>query len=250
MLTELLETLKATLKRQSGFTLVEMVVVMAIVSTMAGVVLISVTGTGESSKIATARQDARIFGTAASNYFADQRGKETVTTSAVTVVALFNDETEADVVDVEQSITDRWPETFITEELASLGDIPFAPYVNELPTFNAQSSGLVIKVNIRGLDQPNGDPGFEISRAELLGQYTAVDFDLLVDGGYAEKPSVTFNEIDRSLGVYFRSYLWLFKKITSSGGGANDSRRIALFRLLSIDSSESGTLTLNFKQID
>ena len=247
----MLETLKATLKRQSGFSLVELVVVMAIIATLAGVVLVSITGTGESSKIATARQDARIFGTAASNYFADQRGKETVTTSSVTVVALFNDETEADIVDVEQSITDRWPETFITEELASLGDIPFAPYVNELPTFNAQSSGLVIKVNIRGLDQPNGDPGFEISRAELLGQYTAVDFDMLVDGGYAEKPSATFNEISRVEGVYFRSYLWLFKKTTSSGGsGTNDSRRIALFRLLSIDGSDSGALTLNFKQID
>ena len=247
----MLETLKATLKRQSGFSLVELVVVMAIIATLAGVVLVSITGTGESSKIATAQQDARIFGTSASNYFADQRGKETLTTSAVTVVALFNDETEADIVDVEQSITDRWPETFITEELASLGDIPFAPYANELPTFNAQSSGLVVKVNIRGLDQPNGDPGFEISRVELLGQYTAVDFDLLVDGGYAEKPSVTFNEISRVEGVYFRSYLWLFRKTTSSGGsGANDSRVIALFRLISIDGSDSGALTLNFKQID
>jgi len=167
------------------------------------------------------------------------------------VVAVFKNETEADIIDVEQSITSRWPETFITEELASLGDIPFATYVNELPTFNAQSSGLVVKVNIRGPDQANGEPGPDISRAELLGQYTAVDFDLLVDGGYAEKPSVSFNEINRAHGVSFRSYLWLFKKATSSGGsGANDSRHIVLFRLLSIDGSGSGTVTLTFKQID
>ena len=247
----MLETLKATLKRQNGFSLIELVVVMAIVSILAGVVLISVTGFGNSTKIATARQDAAVFGTSAGNYFADQRGNEKVTTSQVTVVALFNEETEADIVEVEQSISDRWPEAFITEELASLGDIPFAPYANELPTFNAESSGLVVKVNIRGLDQPDGEPGLDISRAELLGQYTAVDFDLLVDGGYAVAASNSYNETTVSQGVYFRNFLWFFKKATSSGSSsADDSRRIALFRLTSIAGNSSGTVSLNFEQID
>jgi len=246
----MLETLKATLKRQGGFTLIEVLTVIAIVGTLAGVVSASTVGTGKASRTAAAREDASIFNSAIAEYFADQPGREQVTASSVTVVALFNDETEPDVVDVEQSISNRWPETFITEQLADIGDIPLTPYANEFPTINAESSGLVVAVNIRGLDQPNGDLGPAITRAELLEQYTAIDFDLLVSGGYATAASETFRQTTEAQVVDFHTHLWLFKKSTSAGGsGPDDSRDIALFRLISIDDSGSGTVTLGFKRI-
>ena len=111
----MIKTLKAVLKRERGFTLIELLAVMAIVSTLAGIVSTSVSGTGDSSIVAAARQDASTFVSSAGNYFSDQGAAEALTPSTVTVTTSINADNPIATVQV---ISSRWPEAFIAEDNA------------------------------------------------------------------------------------------------------------------------------------
>ena len=249
----MLKTLKAVLRKEKGFTLIELLAVMSIIAVLAGIVSTSVSGTSETSRDAAARQDAGTFTSAAADFFSDQEGAEVLTPTTVTVTALFNDETESPITSTKEVKSSRWPEVFITDELASLGDSTTSPYINEFPTANADSAGLVVRVNIRGKDDSDGNPGDVITRSQLLTGFTAVDFDALVTAGFAESDAASFTQTTEALGVDFHNFLWLFKKSTSAGGsGANDSRVISLFKLVSaeiIDTDPADTVELSYKQI-
>ena len=252
-----MKTIKRILSGQGGFTLIELLAVMAIVSTLAGIVSTSVSGSNEASQSAAAQQDASTTTSAAGSYFADQEGAEVSVSSTVTVTALFDGEVSSDVVSIEQKTSTRWPETFITEELASVGATSTTPYASEFPTSNAATNGIVVNVSIRGTEKADGTPGDPILREVLLSGYTAVDFDRLVgdgtdpsEGGYSEKAPSSATQITEALGVDFHNFLWLFKKTTSSGGGGeNDSRVISVFKLERVDSSTSDTVDLTYVQI-
>ena len=70
--------------------MIELLAVMAIVATLAGIVSTAVAGTQSSSKDAAARQDASSFNSSAGNYFADQVAAEELISSAVTGTASIN----------------------------------------------------------------------------------------------------------------------------------------------------------------
>ena len=251
---EMLKTLKATLKRERGFTLIELLAVMAIVAVLAGIVTTSVSGSGETSRDAAARQDAHSVHTSAGDFFSDQTGAQLRTPSTVEVVITINGEPHTTTT--KQVISSRWPETFITEELAQAEDPITTPYAVEFPTRLITSSSVIRDVIISDRD------GFAISHTDLLTRYTAIDFVKLVGdpndlvntpGGYTVKPPDTFDQTQTALGETFRNYLWLFRKSTSAGGsGPDDSRVVALFKLVSIDIvDDSGTdkVDLRFVQI-
>ena len=84
-----------------GFTLIELLAVMAIVSVLAGIVAISVSGSGETSRDAQTKQDATTVESAASDFFGDQGGAEVLTPKTVSVFGVSN---------VEQILSTRWPE--------------------------------------------------------------------------------------------------------------------------------------------
>ena len=254
---KMLKTLKATLKRERGFTLIELLAVMAIVATLAGIVTTSVSGTGETSRDAAARQDASSVHTSAGDYFSDQTGAQVLTPLTVEVVTKINGETHADLgAETTQVISSRWPETFITEELALESDPITTPYAVEFPTSLISSSSVIRDVIISDKE------GFTISHLDLLTRYTAIDFVKLVGdpndrdnfpGGYTAKPPDSSGQTQTALGETFRNYLWLFKKSTSAGGaGEDDSRVVALVKLVSIqvvDESGVDMVDLRFVQI-
>lgn len=239
----MLSRLIATLKREGGFTLIELLAVMAIVATLAAIVTTSVSGSGESSRDAAAKQDASSVHTSAGDYFSDQTGVQILTPFTVEVVAQINGQTHLDFAEtVTQEISTRWPENFITEEIteesALAGDPLTTPYAVEFPTSLISSSSVVRNVIITDLD------GETISHLKLLTRYTAIDFVKLVGdendpvntpGGYTVKAPDSFGQTQTVLNETFRNYLWLFKKSTSSGGaGEDDSRIVALFKMTSI----------------
>ena len=248
-----MKTIKRILKGEGGFTLIELLAVMAIVATLSGIVSTSVSGSNETSKVAAAQQDASTTTSAAGAYFADQETAEVVVPSTVTVIALFDGEDADDVVATEQTASNRWPETNITEEFDTtqvLGvTLTTTPYTNEFPTLNAATNGQVVNVSILGEADKDGIRT-SISREDLLTGYTAIDFDRMVDDGYSEKAPSGATEITEANGLDFHNFLWLFKKTTSAGGGGeNDSRVISVFKLERVETTSSTTLDLTFVQI-
>ncbi|MCH8224666.1 MAG: prepilin-type N-terminal cleavage/methylation domain-containing protein [Chloroflexi bacterium] len=252
-----MKTIKRLLKGERGFTLIELLAVMAIVATLAGIVSTSVSGTNETSKTAAAKQDASTTVSAAGAYFADQEAAEVLTPSTVTVTALFDGEDSLDIIAVEQKTSTRWPENYITEEFANIGDAATTPYTNEFPTANAATNGIVVNVSLLG-KADSDDVRIPITREELLTGYTAIDFDRLVGdgtednpGGYSEKAPSSAISTTEALDLDFHNFLWLFRKTTSAGGsGKNDSRVISVFKLERIDTTSSTTaVDLTFVQI-
>ena len=252
----MMKTIKRILRGEGGFTLIELLAVMAIVATLAGIVSTSVSGTSETSKGAAAQQDASTTVSAAGAYFADQEAAEVLTPNTITVTALFDDEVVADIVSSEQKISTRWPETYITEELAVVGGATTTLYTNEFPTANAATNGIVVNVSILG-EADSDDVRTPISREELLEGYTALDFDRLVGddtkdnpGGYSEKAPSSATSTTEALDLEFHNFLWLFRKTPSAGGsGENDSRVITIFKLERVDTTSSTTVDLTFVQI-
>ena len=237
---------------ERGFTLIELLAVMAIVAVLAGIVSISVSGTGDTSVSTAAQQDGTTVNTAAGDFFADQAGASVLTASSVNVLAALALSESGDVVTfdvpdpnaatIAQKISSRWPEKFITENAADIAD---SIYHIEFPTtdpVNNGQGGDVVGVTVRGKDDADGNPGEIITRTTLLTEYTAIDFDKLVDGvagdldifpgGYSEQLPDTALQAS---GAGFRNFLWLFRKGTSAGGsGDNDSRSIAVFKLSTV----------------
>ena len=192
-----------SLKNQIGFTLIELLAVMAIVATLAGIVSVAVTGSGETSRDTSIRQDAHTVESAASDYFSDQEGAEVLTPKTVDVFSATG---------VVQQISSRWPEDYITEVYPGVFDV-------------------------RTLSLLTGDDGLSnVTVAELLTNFNAIDFDKLIDGGLLEvepdsaappSPEVPPNAI------------WLLQKTTEAGGSsAGASRQVAAFKLVSVIEDE------------
>lgn len=259
----MLKTLKAICRSERGFTLIELLAVMSIVAVLTGIVTTSVSGTGESSRDAAARENASGVNTASGDFFSDQGGAEVLTPSTVEVVIRINEVDNAGLDAAKkptvQKISSRWPETPITEELdsdESNTTVFTTPYAREFPTSKVITSGLVNNVIIT--DSSN----IPIDHDVLLTKYTAIDFVKLVGdpndpttpGGYSEKPPASVDQTQTALGEEFHNFLWLFRKATSAGGsGPDDSRSIALFKLVTIEVVQAGGIDkvdLTYEQIN
>jgi len=257
----MLKTLKTTFRSERGFTLIELLAVMSIVAILTGIVTTAVSGTGESSRDAAARENANGVNTAAGDFFSDQGGAEVLTPSTVEVVIDINGVDNANLDAAKkptvQGISSRWPETPITEKLDSEENsttVFTTPYAHEFPTSNVATSSLINNVII------TDSSGIAIDHDVLLTRYTAIDFVKLVGdpndpdtpGGYSEKAPASVDQTQKALGQEFHNFLWLFRKATSAGGsGPDDSRSIALFKLVSIEQVNGNTqVDLTYEQIN
>ena len=142
---------------QKGFTLIELLAVMAIVAVLAGIISISVSGSGQTSRDTQSRQDATSVESALASYFGSLAGAEVLTFKVATVLGR---------IEVRQVISTSWPENFISDaypkvfpegEIATVGNVTFL-----------DSDGTLSDLTARG----------------LLQGFNAIDFDLLFDGGF------------------------------------------------------------------
>ena len=210
-----------TLENEKGFTLIELLAVKAIVATLAGIVSVSVSGTGSTSRDTQTREDANTIGSAAADFFSDQSGAEILIPNTVSVLGLDG---------IEQITSSSWPETYISD--AYPGIFPLTGEATDIDlliflTSDDQLSTLTIK--------------------SLLEDYNAIDFDALFDGGFlTEIPDSTTN----FSADIFNSSLWLFEKGNAAGSSEGSSRKVVVFILRSVEKSASGDLfTLTFLQL-
>ena len=225
---------KAVLSGQRGFTLLELLAVMAIVAVLAGIVTTSVSGTSEASRDAQAIQDSTTVGTAAAEYFSDQDGAETITPAEP---AALNISPRA-----VQMISSRWPENFIS-----------SIYPDEMPPDAATTVTEIAFLDEDGaiLTTVEEETGEVINFAvfDLLTGFTAVDFGILVDLNYMSSEP---DSVSRKSGPY-SNYMWLFEKAGSAGSmGEQTSRNVALFKLIVVQklSADTEQVSLIYQRIN
>ena len=157
--------------------------------------------------------------------------------SEVTVTASINEDEPAATT---QAISSGHPEKFITADPDATST---AIYINEFPTAGAETDGVVISVFLTDLDDA------PITRAEFLENYTAVDIDELAEQGFIEEIPDSFDSLTSN--DRFHSFLWTFKKSTSSSGTDDDTRSVKVFRLFNVvEVTESGGTLPGFDIIE
>ena len=209
-------------KRQLGFTLIELLAVMAIVSVLAGIVAISVSGSGETSRDAQTKQDATTVETAASDYFGDQGGAEVLTPKTVSVFGVSN---------IEQILSTRWPELYISETY---------PTVFSTSVTGSEVNSILL---LTGEDSTS-----LITPKRLQENFNAIDFDKLTDGGYLPDLPDAATSLTPDL---YTNYLWLFQR-TSAAGASDEraARQVTVFKLVSVQENEiDSTVDLTYVQI-
>ena len=185
--------------------MIELLAVMAIVAVLAGIISISVSGSGQTSRDTQSRQDATSVESALASYFGSLAGAEVLTFKVATVLGR---------IEVRQVISTSWPEKFISDaypkvfpegEIATVGNVTFL-----------DSDGTLSDLTARG----------------LLQGFNAIDFDLLFDGGFLTTIPNNVGQASQD----FSNYLWLLEKSFASGGsGLVSSREVAVFKLTSVD---------------
>ena len=137
---------RSIIRGEQGFTLIELLAVMAIVGTLAAIVSVAVTGTGQTSRDTQVQEDANSAGNSVADFFDDQPVTELLETLKVTV------ETKAKTfTDVTETISNKFPETFLTDVYFDLfhvtkeGTTVLTPTitVNSIEFFDAEGGGLV-----------------------------------------------------------------------------------------------------------
>ena len=207
------------IKKQGGYSLIEMLVVMSILAVLAGVVSTQVTGSGETSRDVRTLQDANSVDAAVAHYFFDQEGAELLSQESVTAI------NEGGIVITTSS---KWPETPITsayghvfqETGSAIGPISF---------FN--EDGTPAGLSVRG----------------LLENYTAINFSALKQGDYVQSAPQGVDQTSEG----FSNYLWLLRKDSVAGGGGKvSSREVEVFKLVTVQRLEgTGSDILNYKQV-
>jgi len=205
---------------QKGFTLVELMVVMAIMAVLAGIVVPAVSGTSEVSSDAQVKSDAGIVSSAISGYYSDQSGAEVLTTDTSTILG----------TSAAQVKSSRWPEEYL--------DVTYAA---ELPNDAAALAGDVEAVAITDLS------GTDITPTALAEGWNAINLAGLATGGYI--PSVPKSSSD--LSGSFHNYLWLVEKTSAAveSGDTVESRSVEVFKLAYVVEGELGYYTLTYQQI-
>ena len=212
----------AALSSQKGFTLLELLAVMAVVAILAGIVTTSIGGASEDSKDAQAIQDSTTLMTAAATYFSDQIGAETTFTEDLAVLNVFPNAI--------QKISSRWPEDFVTSIYRDVFPPDDATMVTEIIFLDKEGAVLTVVVK-----ETNEAVDFAVK--DLLAGFTAVDFKILLDQNYMSSEP----ESARQKSGLYANYLWLFEKAGSVGSGEEKTSRIvALFKLIVVQTVSAG----------
>lgn len=234
--------------RQRGFTLIELVAVMGILAILVAIVAPAATNMQDASVRAQARSDSRQVENATNDFFKDQEDSEVGIPHSITTTAFLSDGTgapgdlgdvdsvtSAQVIDVQQEVSSKWPEVFITEDGApSLATrSQNSKYLDVFQTASKSDEAAVDKLIL--LD-PDGNL---IDGAAFLADHIAIDMQLLVDGGYlSSKPDAEKRTSDAGSNLDVPNFLWLFEK-TNSSGGTDDAREVKVFQLVKISQDET-----------
>ena len=225
---------KALFNAERGFTLLELLAAMAIVAVLAGIVTTSVSGTSESSRDAQAIQDSTTVVSAATDYFSDQDGAETLTPANPRVLNI--------APNVIQNISSRWPENFVTSVYRDVFPPDASTTVTDIAFLDEDGAILT-----RAVDE-TGSLG-DYSAVDILEGFTAIDFEVLIDQNYM---SSVPDSVSRKNDL-FSSYMWLFEKAGSAGSAGEDaSRNVALFKLTVVQklSTEGDQVALVYQRLN
>lgn len=248
---------RANGRAQAGFSLLELVAVMAILAILVAIVMPSATNMQQASVRSQVQGDSQQVRNAAADFFKDQQESEVRTPHSVTVTAA-DDGVAGSLSSTQQVVSSKWPEVFITEDTATVPDLTGtrsqnARYSDVFPTSTSDTHGVVVKVAMEtenGRLSVDGDGG-------LLDDYTAIDLETLIDEGYlADRPEAEDRKGDAGVlldreDLEVPNFLWLFKKEGSSGG-QNDMRQVAVFQLANLELAGGGQATgvhLAYEQI-
>ncbi len=213
---------------QKGFTLVELMVVMAIMAVLASIVVPAVTGTKQTSTDTQVKQDAGAVQTAVGSFNADSNLAENLATDAGATV--LGESLSGAKVEVTSS---RWPEVSVT-----------AKYGTEFPATVGLAVNTVSAVTIKdkdgivlyGTGQSTGK-----GLADFVANYNVINIDTLVTMGYSQQEpngcDVTF-----STTKVYHNYLWLLKKV-AVGDDADGGRVVEVFSLTIVDTATADALT-------
>ena len=236
------------LRTERGFTLIELVAVMAILATLVSIVAPAVTDTAQTSvqAQAQAQADSLQARNAAYQFYQREEKAEFLTPHTAELTATINDED----ITATQKISSRWPESFISVEVDS-SFFSEAGYPAVFPTDGSPSDDLVIAVTILNrLNEPVEDGG-----VGFLENHTAVDLDLLVTQGLlTDLPSgleETATVGDGEDAVEIPQFLWLLEKKSSSSGIENDSRDVSVWVLIATEEVEGsgGKVQVTYKEV-
>ena len=162
------------LRTERGFTLIELVAVMATLAILVSIVAPAVTDTAQTSVQAQAQADSLQVRNAAYQFYQREEKAEFLTPHTAVLTATINDEE----VEATQKISSRWPELFIAVEIDSTF-FSVAGYPAVFPTAGSPSDDVVVAITLLNrLNEPVEGGG-----VAFLEGHTAVDLDLLVDEG-------------------------------------------------------------------
>ncbi|MBI2856918.1 MAG: prepilin-type N-terminal cleavage/methylation domain-containing protein [Chloroflexi bacterium] len=199
-------------KIAKGFTLVELMVVMAILGVLAAIVTPAVSGTKQVSKDSQVKSDATSVQNGLGAYNTDANTAELLTTTTENILA----------VSTTMVISNHWPEQNINDG-----------YGAEFPASVGTAANSVAELVFVGAKKYDGTA---ISTAKDFAEtYNSVVLTTLTGGGYlAEKPQGADNLF--SSAKQYHNYLWLAKKIPA-GSDTDGGRALEVFKLTKIEAS-------------